>query len=48
MANVISVPPSSWPWYERFGYLFASNIKINGVPQMLIGESPLLIAKFKF
>jgi hypothetical protein len=38
----------SWPWYERFGYLFVSNIKINGVPQMLIRESPLLIDKFRF
>jgi len=31
--DVTSVPPSDWPCYERLDYLFASIIKIIGIPQ---------------
>ncbi len=46
--DVTSVPPSDWPCYERFDSLFASIIKIIGIPKVLIKVFTLLIESPRF
>jgi hypothetical protein len=32
---IINVPPSNWPLYKKFNYIFTNVAKIVGIPQVV-------------